>query len=195
VIIAIAAVDKLGGIGRDNRIPWSVRADMKFFQEVTQGGMVLVGRKTAESILSYKKNKTGSLLPQRNTFVLSRTLKEFPGASVVKDLESFMQQKQKFFPDVILFVAGGSALYEDAFEYLDGVLLTQIDDEYECDAHLPFSIEDTRMILDMKPVKSFHTNRGVYQFPLNLPTTPEEPDATVVMYATQPIRKNALLFF
>ena len=47
----IVAVDKNWAIGKDNRMMWSIPADMKFFRETTKGNIVIMGRKTLESFL------------------------------------------------------------------------------------------------------------------------------------------------
>ena len=45
----IVAVDKNWAIGKNNRMMWSIPADMKFFRETTSGNIVIMGRKTLES--------------------------------------------------------------------------------------------------------------------------------------------------
>ena len=55
----IVAVDKNWAIGKDNRMMWSIPADMKFFRETTKGNVVIMGRKTLESFPRASLLRTG----------------------------------------------------------------------------------------------------------------------------------------
>ena len=63
-IILIAAVARNGIIGRDNALPWRLKADLAHFRAVTMGHPVLMGRKTWESL--------AKPLPGRRNLVLTR---------------------------------------------------------------------------------------------------------------------------
>ena len=62
---AIAAVDQRWGIGRDNALLFRIPADMKRFRALTEGGTVLMGRKTLQSLPG------GGGLPNRRNIVLT----------------------------------------------------------------------------------------------------------------------------
>ena len=62
----IVAVDKNWAIGKNNKLMWSIPADMKFFRETTQGNVVIMGRKTLESF------PQGQPLKNRGNIVISR---------------------------------------------------------------------------------------------------------------------------
>ena len=62
----IVAVDKNWAIGKNNKMMWSIPADMRFFREKTTGHVVVMGRKTLESF------PNGLPLKQRTNIVLSR---------------------------------------------------------------------------------------------------------------------------
>ena len=97
----IVAVDESGGFGKGGKIPWNIPEDMKHFQEVTKGGVCIMGRKTYEDMLAMttiRKEKeaakeTGSppttselqrtiteILPGRTSFVVTRDV--FPAADL-----------------------------------------------------------------------------------------------------------------
>ena len=65
-------------IGAGNRIPWHLSEDFKWFKQMTTGQVIVMGRKTFESI--------GKPLPNRTTIVLTRSPGSIPGVRVVSDL-------------------------------------------------------------------------------------------------------------
>src|SRR5436853_6809722 len=69
---AIAAMSLNRVIGAGNKIPWHLPEDFKWFKQMTTGQIVVMGRKTFESI--------GKALPNRRTLVLTRTEGGLPGA-------------------------------------------------------------------------------------------------------------------
>ena len=66
-------------IGVDNDLPWNLRADLAHFKKYTFNKIIIMGRKTFESI--------GKPLPNRINFVVSKTLNEIPGAYVFNNLD------------------------------------------------------------------------------------------------------------
>ena len=69
-------------IGAGNKIPWHLPEDFKFFKQTTMGHILLMGRKTFESI--------GRPLPGRETIVLSRSGVAFPSVRTVTDLHQLL---------------------------------------------------------------------------------------------------------
>src|SRR5437773_6408222 len=102
---AIAAMSLNRVIGAGNKIPWHLPEDFKWFKKTTTGHVIVMGRKTFESI--------GKPLPNRTTIVLTRTADPIPGARVISDLT------QLDGPDADLagrdiFICGGAQLYQQA---------------------------------------------------------------------------------
>src|SRR5881409_3303273 len=75
---AIAAMSLNRVIGRGNQIPWHLPEDFKWFKKMTTGHVIVMGRKTFESI--------GKPLPNRTTIVLSRAAFSYPGVQTICDL-------------------------------------------------------------------------------------------------------------
>src|SRR5207237_5279032 len=75
---AIAAMSENRAIGRANRIPWHLPEDFKWFKKMTTGQVIVMGRKTFESL--------GKPLPNRTTIVLSRSHFFHPAAQTISDL-------------------------------------------------------------------------------------------------------------
>ena len=49
-VVHVVAMDQQRCIGKDNDLPWHISADLKHFKEITQGGVIVMGRKTLESM-------------------------------------------------------------------------------------------------------------------------------------------------
>lgn len=124
-LIAIAAVARNRAIGLDNRLPWRIPEDFAFFKATTMGQVLLMGRKTYESI--------GRPLPGRTTVVLSRSGFTAPGVITAKSWEEASQVE----PGKTLFLAGGAALYAEALPWCSELILTHVAMEPPADAFFP----------------------------------------------------------
>lgn len=126
-ITVIAAVARNGVIGRDGRIPWHIPGDLPRFKRITMGHPVVMGRRTWESL--------GRPLPGRRNLVISRTPGyAAAGAEVVRSLAEALAACAGA-PEV--FVIGGTEVYREALAVADRLLLTEIDADFEGDAHFP----------------------------------------------------------
>src|SRR5436305_9357480 len=99
---AIAAMSLNRVIGSDNRIPWHLPEDFKWFKQLTTGHVLIMGRKTFVSI--------GKALPDRTTIVLSRSEFLHPGVTVVSDLRQVDFSAAEFAKKES-FVCGGAQVY------------------------------------------------------------------------------------
>lgn len=130
ILALIAACSRGGVIGVENRLPWHLPEDMKFFRETTRGKPVIMGRKTWESLPAAFRP-----LPGRLNIVVSRNPGfEAPGASVVASLPEALAAAGDA---EIAFVIGGAELYRQALPLADRLLLTEIDQAYDGDAFFP----------------------------------------------------------
>lgn len=130
-LTAVAAMAKNRVIGNGNAIPWHIPEDFKFFKQTTMGGILLMGRKTYESI--------GRPLPGRITVVLSRSGKLPAGTQrsenlfcirELSELENIAREKK-------IFVAGGAEIYRQLLPLCSELYLTTIDAEPDGDAFFP----------------------------------------------------------
>ncbi len=126
-ISIIAAIGKNLVIGRNNKLPWSLPADMKRFKDLTLGKPVVMGQKTFESI--------GKPLSARTNIVLSHD-KNFQasGCIVALSIEEALSYLKGF--DEIMII-GGSSVYEQFLPLAEKMYLTLIDEEFEGDAYFP----------------------------------------------------------
>ena len=124
----IVAVYDDWGIGKDGTQPVALSADRKFFRETTRGAMVIVGRKTLADFPG------GKPLPNRENVVISRTMGEIEGCTVVHSLE----EASALFPaEEEVFVIGGAQIYALALGVADRFYLTRVGHDYEGDTSFP----------------------------------------------------------
>lgn len=124
-MIAIAAMAANRVIGKAGTIPWRLPEDMKFFKRTTLGHVVLMGRKTYDSI--------GKPLPGRENWVLTRQEITIPGVTVLHDLEHLPAAPE----GREIFLIGGAELYASLLPRCREVLLTRVPEPVEGDAYFP----------------------------------------------------------
>ena len=132
-IIAIAAVAKNGVIGKGSELPWDIPEDMKFFRDSTREQIVVMGRKTFDSL--------GKALPKRENAVITRDASwTRDGVRVFSNLEdalSYYRKNESNFAGKNIFVIGGAEIYKLSLPLLDEVWLTEIESNEEGDIFFP----------------------------------------------------------
>ena len=126
-ISLIVAMAKNGVIGRHNRLPWRLPADLAHFKAITMGKPMVMGRKTWESL--------PGLLPGRRHIVVTRDVDyQAEGCTLVHSLDEAIAAAGDV-PEVM--IVGGGTLYKEMLPRADRLYLTQVDVEVEGDAHFP----------------------------------------------------------
>jgi dihydrofolate reductase len=133
MVTAMAAVARDGTIGDDGGLPWGdLPADLERFRRRTEGGAVVMGRRTHESIVS----RSGGALPRRDTVVVSRTLPDDePGVAVARSPHSALCTALSLDEDPV--VAGGESVYRALLPACDTLLITRVPAEPSGDARMP----------------------------------------------------------
>ena len=130
MIKIIVAMASNGVIGKENGLPWVLPTDMKHFKNITSGHSVLMGRKCWESIPDKFRP-----LPNRNNIVLTRnTSYVAKGATVEHSLEDVISKFKK--SNNVLFIIGGSEIYNESFKHAKSMFLTNIYNEVDGDIYL-----------------------------------------------------------
>ncbi|PTY37486.1 dihydrofolate reductase [Saccharospirillum sp. MSK14-1] len=132
-IAMIWAMSENRVIGRDNKLPWYLPNDLKYFKQVTSGKPVIMGRKTYDSI--------GRPLPNRTNIVISRdTGFRAEGCQVVHSLDEALElagaQLAVNGGDEVI-VMGGAQIYAEALPRADRLYVTQVHATVEGDAFFP----------------------------------------------------------
>ena len=115
-------------IGSGNKIPWHLPDDFKWFKKLTTGQVVIMGRKTFESI--------GKPLPNRTTVVLSRSGFSHPHAVTVAGLAA-LDGNDPAFAGREIFVCGGADIYRQALSRCSDLYLTLVKRVVEGDTFFP----------------------------------------------------------
>ncbi len=129
-VTIVAAVARNGVIGVDGGLPWHLPDDLRRFKALTLGHVLVMGRKTYESI--------GRPLPGRTTVVVTRNAAWDAGSEevvVAPGLEEAVRAATAIDDEV--FVVGGAQVYADALPLTDRLELTLVDDEPDGDTTFP----------------------------------------------------------
>lgn len=126
----IAAVDRNWGIGNHGQLLVSIPDDMKFFRKCTAGKVVVMGRKTMESL-------PGGILKDRTNIILTHDKSyQADGAVIVHSLEELYRQLAQYDTNDV-FVIGGESIYRQLLDVCDTAHITKIDFAYHADAYFP----------------------------------------------------------
>lgn len=127
----IVAVDKNWAIGNKGKLLVSIPGDQKMFREETMGKIIVMGRKTLESLPS------GQPLMGRTNVVLTRN-ESFnkKGTVVFHTVEETLEYLKQFRSEDV-YIIGGEEIYRQFLPYCDTAHVTWIDYAYEADTHFP----------------------------------------------------------
>ena len=140
MINCIVAVDRNQGIGFNGQMPWPyLKGDMAWFKKMTDNQIVIMGKKTWNSI-------GGKKLPNRINLVISRNpVSDCDMSFAMTDIA--LDTAVKLWPDKEIFIIGGSAIYQHYLDIVDRFYVTEIDADYQCDT-----------FFDLEYVKKHFTN-------------------------------------
>jgi dihydrofolate reductase len=123
----IVAMARNRTIGIDNSLPWRLPEDLKHFKALTMGHHIIMGRKTYESI--------GRPLPGRTTVIVTRDRGYLmDGCLIANSLDDAIKLASV---DSEAFCVGGANLYAQMLPRADRLYITEIQADYEGDAHFP----------------------------------------------------------
>lgn len=129
----LVAMAKNRVIGKKNKLPWHLSADLKHFKALTMGHTIIMGRKTYESI--------GRPLPGRTNIIVTRqTDFDVAGATVVHSLDQALNISQS--SDAIhrgaeQFIIGGAVLYQQTIALSQRMYITEIQQPFDGDTYFP----------------------------------------------------------
>ena len=133
IISHVVALSNNNVIGVDNNLPWNLKTDLQHFKNYTTNKIIVMGRKTYESI--------GRPLPNRLNFVVSRTIDEIKNACVFKSTkEAIDAAKKKCLDDENyneIVIIGGGYLFKDTLEIANKLVLTNVDCDINGDVYYP----------------------------------------------------------
>lgn len=151
-IVLIAAMTKDRVIGKDNKLPWHIPEDLQHFKSITMNRVVVMGRKTWDSLGEHK-------LPGRCKVVLTRNPDSFPVGPDVSAMEftTIEDFYERFKDHRSVIVMGGAEIYQLFMPYVDRIEATLIFAEFEGDTYFPPMGEDW---IEAKRIDVPSDNRG-----------------------------------
>ncbi|MDL4839725.1 dihydrofolate reductase [Aquibacillus rhizosphaerae] len=129
MISLLYAMDRNRVIGHNNTLPWRLPSDLKFFKNLTTSNIVIMGRKTFDSM--------NGPLPNRTNVVITRdTSYEQQDCQVIHSIDTVIEWSKEN-PKVEYFVIGGGNIFEQILPYADRMYMTLIDEDFPGDTYFP----------------------------------------------------------
>ena len=113
-IKAIAAVSQNGVIGVNGDLPWRIPGELKWFKKITMGSIIVMGRKTWESL--------PGPLPGRENWVLSKSLLENTNIKVFSSFQKVLHAAN----GRTVFIIGGGQIYAELISNCDELYITEV---------------------------------------------------------------------
>lgn len=132
MINIIAAITDNNALGKDNKLLFRLKKDMTHFKNITTDNVVIMGRKTYESI--------GKTLPNRVNIVLSRNMESNEDFYTFDSIEKAIEWSKENYPQKEIFIIGGASVYDKALkdDIVDKLYMTKIKQTVEdADAFFP----------------------------------------------------------
>ncbi|CFW93053.1 Dihydrofolate reductase [endosymbiont DhMRE of Dentiscutata heterogama] len=134
MINLIWAMERNNLIGKDNKLPWQIPAELKYFSQITAGQTILMGAKTFASI--------GKPLKNRHNIVITRNLEKYQNWQAknlifTSNLQEVLAPYQKD-PTKHIFVIGGREIYQQTYAVADYYYVSLIKGNYEGNVYFPF---------------------------------------------------------
>jgi dihydrofolate reductase len=153
-------------IGKQNKLPWHLKNDLKYFKKITTGNVIIMGRNTFESI--------GKPLPNRANIVLSKDANYNPTGVVVRNsIDDALAYAKRWLQDEV-FIIGGDTIYKQTLAMANKLYVTQVDaDIQDGDAFFP-EIDNKKWDLHSAELhtKDEHNDYN-HSFEIYLPSTSE----------------------
>ena len=147
-IKAIAAVSLNGVIGKNGELPWRLPGELKWFKKITMGHIIVMGRKTWESL--------PGLLPGRENWVLSRSVNPIENTQVFNSFDKIEEQAG----NKTLFIIGGGEIYSTFLPRCNELYLTDVQQTIkEGDAFFPSYKSDFNCVETLEENNDFILKR------------------------------------
>jgi dihydrofolate reductase len=154
MISIISAIGKNNEIGKNNKLLWSLPADLKHFKEITTGHPVVMGQKTFQSI--------GKPLPNRRNIILTLD-NNFKGEDIevfhsIEELENNLRDEKGE-----IFIIGGGTIYNLFINKADKLYITHVEASFT-DADTFFPVIDKNKWQKTKEEKFFSDEKNEFDY-------------------------------
>ena len=128
MVTIIAAIAENNALGKDNQLIWHLPADLNRFKKTTLNHVVIMGRKTFESL--------GKPLPNRTNILVTRDKNyKAEGCVVVNSVKEALVAATK--EDENPFILGGAEIYKQAMPFTDKLDITFVHHQFKADVFFP----------------------------------------------------------
>lgn len=141
----IAAVGKNNELGKNNKLLWHLPDDLKRFKELTTGHIIIMGRKTFESL--------PKILPNREHLILTRNKSyhvEDDRVTIYHSIDNLINSLDEGKEN---FVIGGGEIYRLFLPYVEKIYLTRVDQDFEADTFFPVLDHSQWQVIEETPGK------------------------------------------
>ena len=168
----IACINSAGAIGRDGNLMYNIKSDLRNFRSQTMGNVVIMGRKTFESLPNGKPlaGRVNIILTSDREYSVPVTDDDLYIVHSIADADELCEA---FFSDRELFVIGGGEVYRDFLDngMVDEMRISSVKDDAEGDTYFPYGVEDLLRSGDwrtyyksMAQVTNFNGVENTYHF-------------------------------
>lgn len=144
-------------IGYKNKIPWHIGEDLIRFKKKTVGHVVIMGRKTFESIGRPLSNRINIIVTKDRKFAEYVSINRLIDTFVVHSIEEAIdlaKKKESHFAkasrDKEIFIIGGGQIYQQAIKYSNRLYLTIIKGKFEADTFFPDYSEFKKVVFKIE---------------------------------------------
>ncbi len=156
-ISIVAAIGKNNELGKNNDLIWHLKEDLKFFKDLTTNHVIVMGRKTFESLPKMLSNRHHIVITSNN--ILNSEIEVF------KNIESFLETYKDYEEEI--FIIGGSSIYKSFLNYSNKLYLTEVDEEDKnADVYFPLfdkSLWNKEYISDLKEENNIKYRHVLYR--------------------------------
>ena len=128
----VVALSNNNVIGIDNDLPWSLKSDLAHFKAYTSNKIIIMGRKTFESI--------GRPLPNRTNYVVSTTINDIEGVKIFSSTNEAVKEAYKecsLMQKNEIVIIGGGYLFRETLNDINKLVLTRVDCDINGDIYYP----------------------------------------------------------
>ncbi len=133
IVTAIAAIDKMGLIGRNGTLPWRLPRDLRRFRQYTLHKPVIMGRRTYQSLNGPLRERPNIILTHNPSFCPDRC----QVAHSLDDAWAFARQYLGTAANAEAMIIGGADVFTETVPLWDRLLLTVVEGEFQGDSYFP----------------------------------------------------------
>jgi len=137
----IAAASQNNVIGFQNKLPWHIPEDLKFFHHQTKNHVIVMGRKTFESLRKPLAHRIHMVITRNPNFKLKDE-----NCFVFPSLDLALKEAQKKSQKKEIFITGGGEIYKLSLPLVHRIYLTRIHQKYKGDAFYPEIPSDFKLV-------------------------------------------------